>query len=1464
MIAKTALDRVLFLISWWLAAIKFNNAIGFFDINKVAEGVALKILNEIYDYRLENLNYEKNNYLGIDLGDKTNKIGFQITSRKDARKIQESLGKFVKEPIEIYSNGIRFLILSQERKPQLVREKYQKICPGFDPERHILNADDLIEEISRIYESDRDKFYRIKTLLEVEIAGKVMRKENLKLLRFSLLEGSKKYYEALTGSGGRFRHINISDTILSRPRNEWINQQVSSEGEKGSPDNVLEALPIFWEKDCKHSVILGEGGMGKTVSIVRLWEDYLKNRDENSPIPIFIALNEYNQISGASDREDFILATIKRNYFNGTVSDEEIWDITKTPLQKEGGFLPSMILLLDGFNEITIDRRELLIEIRRLIELAQGSQIVITTRYDMRGNFNWTEFNLLNLLELEDVKVDSYIQEEDAPLPTSDSEEGGIRLRQLIRNPMMLTLYTSTSEFHKEHRVDENCNFKERVESPGELLWNYLEAQVVRLPKRMTGDLNKQWFYKFLVKFLLPAIGYEMEKAERFEFSRDSLLYFIDYYCIRFCNEDFFNAFPEYERYEDDLMVGKCDSDKERRRRRSIILEIFTEKLFVLVEEGRAYRFLHQNFRDFFAAIHILNEMCIGLRKSEVAEVLKERIISLYVLRYIGEIEGEHYLIPYWVDEEGWKIKKNKNSILERSLDLCRGVFDNSIGLAVLNIVEIWKEARGELSGTDLSNLNLTNVIFNGVKLSRFYKGNYLYTNFESSLIHEKNLLYQAHTAEIKSLEISQDGKRFLTASDDSTIKEWDIETSVCIRTYIGHSKSVNNAIYSSDGKKVLSVSYDKTIKEWDVETGECINTYKVDHRKTTSIVYNPNNQKILTGATRLWLDEFDREQGGVVHNVYECDFEMDGNALIYSPDGKRILATSDDKKGIFKEWDITNIKEKVSYEKENIIEIECSKIFHAHSSYVNSLTYSPDSKKILSASSDKTIKEWDVKTGKCLHTYQGHSAPVTSAFYDPDGKKIISSSCDKTIRQWDVESKACLNIYRGHSREVKRAVYSPDGKKIVSVSYDRTVRQWDANTVESLKILSMHSARIKHGTLRSDGEKIVVACRDNTIKEWDIKTGKCATILQGHEDEVNIAIYSEKVKKVLSASADGTIKEWDIYSGKCLATYKGHDAPVIHIAYSKDEKKILSISSDGSIKEWDIFTGKCVNTLKYRDSSMGTDLHAMYSTDGEKIISTSGDSIKEWDINTGRCVKAYENYVKILATETVSGVNYSELAPRELRFTKRYKETGRVESRVCTSNNKKVLLASSDGLITEWDVKTKTCLKTYKGHGEPVNMAVYNKNEQKILSVSNHYIKQWDVATGKCEKTFEKSGLYNLSYAMYSADENKIFSTNGCGDRLTEWDIITEQCLKIEWRTRSIDGISINDDTEFFDLRDGRFGISRKVRTGNEIKNKVIKLFTNIPGLVVQGCTFRNLHPDSDLSDENKKLMKQYGAIFE
>jgi hypothetical protein len=249
----------------------------------------------------------------------------------------------------------------------------------------------------------------------------------------------------------------------------------------------------------------------------------------------------------------------------------------------------------------------------------------------------------------------------------------------------------------------------------------------------------------------------------------------------------------------------------------------------MLVKEGETYRFLHQDFRDYFAALHILEEAEMGVKRGEVADVLKQRALPVYIRRFMGQIEGEHYQKPVFHAGKGWLQEIERSSLMNRVLDLCRGIFDGSVGFGPWNIVEVWKEVRGELSGTELSNLDLSRVVLNGTHCSRFYKSDYLPAHFDGSLLHEMSIFSLGHSDIINSVVYSGDGKKILSASDDQTIKEWNVESGLCLKTFTGHGNTVNSALYSGDGKKILSASWDKTIKEWDVASGQCLKTYKAN-----------------------------------------------------------------------------------------------------------------------------------------------------------------------------------------------------------------------------------------------------------------------------------------------------------------------------------------------------------------------------------------------------------------------------------------------------------------------------------------------------------------------------------------------------------------------------------------------------------------------------------------------------------
>jgi hypothetical protein len=618
---------------------------------------------------------------------------------------------------------------------------------------------------------------------------------------------------------------------------------------------------MLWQEGNKHAVVKGDGGMGKTVSLVRLWDEFTKDYDADRPVPVFIQLNEINTVP-EEKRMDFILSAIRKDYFNGRISEEEILRFLRGPRD-----VPAVVLLLDGFNEVTVDNKELLIQLRKLMEQARGVQIVITSRYDMRKAYGWEHLHLLELRGLNGWQVFRYLILKKGKMP-----EGG--LWELLRNPMMLTLYTSTCEVQEKYGDD----FKEKIETGGELLWNFVEAQVAVLLERLNYDKKKWWFYKFLLKFMLPAVGYEMEKADLFAFDRDTLYLVLDTYCSRFSQADFFGTFAGYAKYEEALQIGECEDEKERRKRRSEIEGILCKKLLMLVKEGETYRFLHQDFRDYFAALHILNEAEMGLKRGEVADVLKLRALPVYILRFMGEIEGEHYQKPVFQSGKGWLKKEERSSLLNRVLDLCRGVFDGSGDFGPRNIIEVWKEVRGELSGVELSDLDLSKVLLNGALCSRFYKSDCLVANFDGTLLRDMSILPGGHFGDIFSAVYSCDGKKILSVSEDCTIKEWDAESGQCLKTFSGHKCVVTSAIYSVDGGKILSASEDNSIKEWDVESGRCLKTYRgyfeddMNSRGTgKKLQIKGNNIEMISDKTGAPIRTFVNIPGLFIHG---CSFK--------------------------------------------------------------------------------------------------------------------------------------------------------------------------------------------------------------------------------------------------------------------------------------------------------------------------------------------------------------------------------------------------------------------------------------------------------------------------------------------------------------------------------------------------------------------------------------------------------------
>ncbi|KAF9995376.1 hypothetical protein BGZ80_007526, partial [Entomortierella chlamydospora] len=114
-------------------------------------------------------------------------------------------------------------------------------------------------------------------------------------------------------------------------------------------------------------------------------------------------------------------------------------------------------------------------------------------------------------------------------------------------------------------------------------------------------------------------------------------------------------------------------------------------------------------------------------------------------------------------------------------------------------------------------------------------------------------------------------------------------------------------------------------------------------------------------------------------------------------------------------------------------------KEFEAYDDQKGWLLFSETSDRVAYRALGYVLRLVDVKTGNYFQTLQGHTSFTNSVVYSPCGSKVASGGGDKTVRVWDVDSGECIHILQDHGEMVISLAYSPSGGQIASASGDWT-----------------------------------------------------------------------------------------------------------------------------------------------------------------------------------------------------------------------------------------------------------------------------------------------------------------------------------------------------------------------------------------------------------------------------------------
>jgi WD40 repeat protein/tRNA A-37 threonylcarbamoyl transferase component Bud32 len=287
------------------------------------------------------------------------------------------------------------------------------------------------------------------------------------------------------------------------------------------------------------------------------------------------------------------------------------------------------------------------------------------------------------------------------------------------------------------------------------------------------------------------------------------------------------------------------------------------------------------------------------------------------------------------------------------------------------------------------------------------------------------------------SLELSPDGQNVLTGVGSTAVRLWSTATGKLYAGPFEHQHQVQCANLTPDGKRLIVADKGKLVRIWNVAARKEICTFGYDTELggsagyiTTSAI-SPDGKWYALPAKDGTIRLYDTTTGAPGWSLKSPP--TDPGRLEFSPDSSRLVA-ADLAGDTVRVWDVATGQEFATFTVSGIT--------------INRVRFSPDGRHLAVAgfnfftASDARIVDLD---GGHPVVLKGHALAVLDVAFSPDGERVVTASTDRTIRVWDRATGQELLMLNGHTRAVTGIRFSPDGHRLISASADRTVRVWDA-----------------------------------------------------------------------------------------------------------------------------------------------------------------------------------------------------------------------------------------------------------------------------------------------------------------------------------------------------------------------------------------------------------------------------------
>ena len=559
------------------------------------------------------------------------------------------------------------------------------------------------------------------------------------------------------------------------------------------------------------------------------------------------------------------------------------------------------------------------------------------------------------------------------------------------------------------------------------------------------------------------------------------------------------------------------------------------------------------------------------------------------------------------------------------------------------------------------------------------------------------------HTDVINSICFNGDRSLFVTSSNDNIAIVWDAKTYE-MKYIIPHSSCVGFASFSPDGEKLATAAADSIVRIWDLNNMDKPIRELVGHSNAVRVVsFSPDSRYVVTGSDDYTLKIWDLESDG--HDLYIKSLELHEFGVVrcasYNKDGSLIIATDDTRVYLLDVnddyklfcppiernggawWACFCPDEKMiataSYKdiclwKFDKTKRECKliKSLVGHNSQITHLIFSDDGNRLLSSSSDETIRLWDLSQTKETIEYQ---SSVVSMALSPNDDVAIATSCAEQTRWFSVnngeiilkeeqswssllsDNNDCFvfvnsegnTVYKSNGLRILRLsakdfhpircpitmqtpqsffpkeenvhfmAISPNGELAITAFKEGKMYLWktkDGTIIKEFDETQNRNRRSIIGAFNPGNEIVATVAWEKTIQLWDTHTGEFVKELEmPHNYWGNSIQFSFDGKLIVSASQNHRAHIWDVETGKMIHNemcYYTFEDRVLYADFSRDAKYIITTTANGKINIFETYSGLLIDTFDIFDSNVPFSRKAIFSNDSKKILILSDNGFKE------------------------------------------------------------------------------------------------------------------------------------------------------------------------------------------------------------------------------------------------------------